>query len=47
MEEEIPFLLSGLTKNLKLLNLSKNKISDAGAKIIATFIEKSDCLETL
>ena len=39
--------MSGLAKNLKLFNASKNRVSDGGAKVISTFIEKSDCLEIL
>ena len=34
-EEEV---FSGLIKTLKLLNVSKNLVTDAGAKIIASFI---------
>lgn len=47
-EEPAPvFILSGLIKTIKQFNVSKNQISDAGAKIIASFIDKSENLETL
>ena len=38
---EREFVLSGLVKTLKLFNISKNQIADAGAKIISNFIDKS------
>lgn len=44
---EREFVLSGLVKTLKLFNISKNQIADAGAKIISNFIDKSQTLETL
>ena len=46
-EEAPPFIPSGLLKTLKLFNVSKNQVSDAGAKDISNFIDKSECLETL
>ena len=39
--------MSGLIKTLKLLNVSKNRVSDYGAQQIAKFLNKSKCLETL
>ena len=46
-EEEDEELLSGLINSLKLFNASKNRISDAGAAIVSTFLQKSQMLETL
>ena len=40
-EEEKVVLVSGLVKTLKLLNVSKNRISDAGAIQISQFIKAS------
>ena len=34
-EEAPPFIPSGLLKTLKLFNVSKNQVSDAGAKDIS------------
>ena len=46
-EMEEPRLVSGLITTLKLLNVSKNRITDAGAQQIATFLKESECMETL
>ena len=46
-EEETEVLVSGLIKTLKLLNVSKNRVSDTGAQYISTFLKTSKCLETL
>ena len=46
-ENEEKLLVSGLIKTLKLLNVSKNRVSDYGAQQIAKFLNKSKCLETL
>ena len=40
-EEEDEEILSGLINSLKLFNASKNRISDAGASVISTFLQKS------
>lgn len=46
-EEKKPKLISGLVQTLKVLNVSKNRISDTGAQQIAKFVEQAKFMQTL